>query len=245
MTHSSPIRKFLFLSIALLFFSACSLDPDPEYQLPDPIRSYFILYNYLAEPYHLEWEVEGYALSVVHEYGGTILGFVNLDSAANDITFSAFRHYSSTRIQTVTYRMEENNYYMLAIMGREDSAHILCKPMDLESPASGMIKLCMIHASMAHDSLDIYVGGGSADQRIISGITYKEASGYLEVWPDDLSDSVVVSPHGSAPGIDTVLVSMTNPGIFHQDRIYLGVIGHPDPSDTTSLNLVFYDQPQY
>lgn len=243
LTQFIPIKKILFLSLVLLFFSACSLDTDPESQLPEPIRSYFILYNFLTAPVDLEWEVEGYSLSSVHTYGGTLVGFVTLDEASQDITFVVNEPYSGEITQTGTYRMEENRFYMLTMMGTEEEPYILFEPMDLDLPASGMIKLRFIHTAGDLDSLDLYIGGSTADRRVISGITYKEVSHYVETSLNDLSDTVFVSPHSTAPGTDTVLISFTGIGIFHPDRIYLGVIGHVNHADTSPVELMFYDQP--
>lgn len=50
-----------------------------------------------------------------------------------------------------------------------------------------MIKLRFIHTTGDLDSLDLYIGGSTADRRIISGITYKEVSRYVETSLNDLS----------------------------------------------------------
>lgn len=240
--HIRAIRHIFLLSVACCMFTACSLDPDPQDQYPEPIRSYFILYNYLSTPYDLLWEVEGYTLSALHTYGGTILGYVILDSIADDITFIVKEPNRGKMLQTGNFRLEENNYHMLAVMGKDTAAQIVFDPMDLDPPASGMLKFRFIQTAPEYGPLDIYFGGLTEDQKMISGLEYREVSGYVEATLGELRDSVIVTTHNS-PVTDSILVSYTGVSAVHPDRIYLGVIGHPDPSDSVSLDLVFYDQP--
>lgn len=237
------MKKFLLSCLAIGFFHACSLDPDPGSQLPEPIRSYFLLYNYFQESYDLLWEVEGYTLSAAHTYGGSIMGFVHLDSTAGDITFTTKHPDTGEMILSGNYRLEENKFTMVAVMGNEEDPYLSFDPLNLDPPGSGMIRIRFMHTSGYLDPLDVYIGGSSEDKRVVSNLTYRQVSGYVETSLNDLLHSVVVLPHGSTPGTDSALISNTGSNVLHPDRIYLGVIGHPGYADTTTVDLVFYDQP--
>ena len=236
--------KWLILAVTLFILGhACSLDPDPGPELPEPIHSYFILYNYFPVSYDLLWEVNGYTLSVAHTYGGTILGFVNLDSMANDITFAVKNADTGGLITEGNYRMEEYQFTMFAVMGTEQDPYILSDPLDLAPPSSGMIRIRFIQTCRHLDPVDVYIGGAAEERKVLNGIAYREVSGYLETSLNDLMDSVIVTNHGSAPDTGSVAISTSGASIFHPDRVYLGVIGYPDRSDTTSATLTFFDQP--
>ncbi|HDS08502.1 MAG TPA: hypothetical protein ENO05_12850, partial [Bacteroides sp.] len=236
--------KWSILAASLFILGhACSLDPDPGPELPEPIHSYFILYNYFPVSYDLLWEVNGYTLSAAHTYGGTILGFVNLDSVANDISFAVKNAETGALITEGNYRMEEYQFTMFAVMGTEQDPYILSDPLDLTPPSSGMIRIRFIQTCSNMDPVDVYIGGAAQERKVVDGIAYREVSGYLESSLNDLMDSVIVANHGSAPDTGSVAISTSGAGIFHPDRVYLGVIGYPDRSDTTSAKLTFYDQP--
>jgi hypothetical protein len=236
-----PRIKALILPLAvLLLVSSCSLDSDgPE--LPPPIRSYFLLYNYYdASPFDLVWIIDGYMLSAVHSYGETIMGYMNLDQATQDVAFVARNPNSGATIKIDTFRVEENKYYMLAIIGKEEP-YILFDSINIAAPVKGKIKFRFIHAASELDSLDLYAGGISADHRLISGIAYGQLSGYVESSPVDLGDTLFVTPHNA--GSDTILTTFTKITYFLNDRSYLGIIAHPLPADTATLDLIFNDQP--
>lgn len=236
--------KWFFLTASLFIIGrACSLDPDPGPELPEPIHSYFILYNYFPVSYDLLWEVNGYTLSAAHIYGGTILGFVNLDSVANDISFAVKNSETGAPITEGNYRMEEYQFTMFAVMGTEQDPYILSDPLDLTPPSSGMIRIRFIQTCRNLDPVDVYIGGSAEEKKVVTGLAYREVSGYLESSLNDLMDSVIVANHGSATDTGSVAISTSGAGIFHPDRVYLGVIGYPDRSDTTSARLTFYDQP--
>ena len=240
--HIIPIKRLSLLSILLSFLTACSLD-DPGPQMPDPIRSYFILYNYYTAPFDLEWEFEGYTLSKLHTYGETIIGYVNQDSAMQEITFSIKNPNSDTLIQSGYFAVQENNYYMVTVMGREADPYVLFEPMDLNPPEFGKIKLRFVHTSADLGPVDIYIGGSTEEYRVASGLSYRGVSSYSETTLNEISDTLMVMPQNSIPGTDTVLITYNSISIFHPDRVYLGVIGHPDPSDTSTVDLIFYNQP--
>ncbi len=237
MKRSLPLLIILFSGL-----SGCLDDPDPAPPVQDPIRSYFILYNFLTEPYEIDWELDGILVEEGHSYGDAVLGFTSLDTALQEISYTISSSDGSRLLKEGFLNMEENQYYLLAFMGTENEPMLLQEPMDLIPPPYGNVRLRLMHTIPGLDALDLYIGGQSEEFRADSGISYSTVTGYLECSRERIWNSLEVTPQDISPE-DSTLFSFSQNNIFYSRRIYLGIIRYASSDSTSSLRLLFYDHP--
>lgn len=230
------LYPFLFLLILV----SCSKDPDPP--LPDPIKSYFTLYNFLMVPFEVSWEGDDASFEISHPYGDPILAFTTIDKDSADVTFSMKRSGTGTIIKREVYTLHKDKFYLIALMGTENNPYMLFDQMDLGRPEAGMIKIRIMQAAPDLDPVDLYMGGTGTEFRISSGLSYSDITDYVELSQVLARDSLIVSPQGISPS-DSTLMSYAENEVFLPEQIYLGVIAHTNSSPLSSVRLELYDHP--
>jgi hypothetical protein len=230
------------LPILLLLVSGCNKDPDPDPSLPDPIRSYMILYNFLTEPFHVSWETDGSVIQATHPYGVPVLGYVTLESNSQEVNFEVKEAGTSQVIQSDLYEMEKDQYYIVAILGNADKPYILFEPVNMDLPSPDKIRVRFLQAVPDLEPIDIYIGGYTADYRVTSGVTFTDITEYVEVTEEDAWHSLTIAPYEILPS-DSSIYTFTQNEVFEPDRVYLGVIAHLNSSPASDVQLLLYDQP--
>ncbi|MFW9852954.1 MAG: hypothetical protein ACFFDS_08425 [Candidatus Thorarchaeota archaeon] len=232
-----PAVPILILAVSL---SACLKDPDP---LPQAINTYQYYYNYLLEAYDLQWEIDGQELGT-HSYGYPAQAIIQLDTAEQEVLFRTRNPETGSTIDSLSFTLYENQAYMLAMLGTEEEAHLLCEPMDTRYPTMGMVKYRFLNAVPGLGPVDVYAGGDLPENKVISGAIFPEVTEYYESTEMDMWESVIITPANILPE-DSVLLSYTVNTMFQTGWVYLCTINHIDPDTTSSIEMQVFDQPIY
>ena len=232
-----PAVPILVLAVSL---TACLKDPDP---LPQTINTYQYYYNYLLETYDLQWEIDGQVLGS-HSYGSPAQAIIQLDTAEQEVLFRTRNPQTGSTIDSLSVSLYENQAYMLAMLGTEEDAHLLCEPMDTRYPSTGMVKYRFLHAVPSLGPVDVYTGGDMPENKVISGASFPEVTEYYESTEVDMWESIIITPANILPA-DSVLLSYTVNTIFRSGWVYLCTINHIDPDTTSSIEMQVFDQPIY
>jgi hypothetical protein len=227
------------LLLMLILLSACLKEPDP---IPETIDTYQMYYNYLLEPYGIQWEIDDEILGTGHAYGVPAEAIIKLDQAEQEILILARDSDSGLFLDSISYTMIENGAYMTAILGSEEEPHLLCEPINMRPPASGMIKFRFLHAAPAMGPVDIYIGGDLPEHKLLSGVDYTSITEYNEASEMLLWEAIIVTPANSLPA-DSTILSYTANIIFRTGWSYLCAIGHITNSTESSYQIQVDDQP--
>lgn len=243
MTNDQQMKsKVLIFLVPALLLTSCSNEPEPEPPLPDPIRSYFMLLNFLVEPYNISWEINGNTVESGQGYGIPLLGYATLSTPDQEVLFTVRESGTGNIIQSDVYQMKKDQYHIISTLGTEDHSYILFEPHETDPPESGLIRIRFMQAAPGLDPVDVYVGGKTETHKVISGLSFTDIGAFTDIREEDAWHSVLVTPHGQSP-MDTVIFSFTENEVFEPDHSYLGVIAHVDNDLSTSVQMLLYDQP--
>jgi hypothetical protein len=227
--------------IPLLLLQSCLEDPEP---IPETIDTYHFYYNYLLEPYTIQWEVDQTIIGTGHSYGIPARAIVTLSEVEQEVIVITRDSESSLLIDSLSYLMYENAAYMIAILGTEEEPHLICEPMDTRMPSTGRVKFRFLHTAKSMGPVDIYIGGDQTENLALANVEFTNVSEYLEATEDQLWTSVIVTPPNSLPADSTILQYTAN-NIFQTGRIYLCIIGHTFNSIDSPYELQVDDQPVF
>jgi len=233
-------RSVCCISTMVILLVACSKDPDPP--LPDPINSYFTLYNFLMVPYEISWTSADESVEIAHPYGIPIQAFTTMDRDSAEVSFTVKRSGTGTVIESEVFMMKKNKFYIIAIIGTENDPILLFEPMNIKRPDTEKIKIRFLQAAEDLDPVDVYIGGTGQDSRVLSGLAFADITAYIELSQVLAWDSLIISPQGIFPS-DSTLFSYTRNEVILPDNIYLGVIAHSDNSPLSSLKLELFEHP--
>ncbi len=237
------MKKYLIISfLSLLGLLSCDQEPDPD-PSPDATRSYCTLYNFLMEPVHVTWEVDDIKVEGEHIYGSVVQGGVLLEEETEEISFVVKNAASGEVIESLFIEMTENQNYQMVIFGTLENPVFLHREIDTSSPESGNVRVQFLHATESLDSLDVYLGGTTLQQRVISGIDYTELSEYTEVSEYDIRSSVIITPHDTLFNPGSELISYKYNDQIQVNNNYLTVIAPSGSSPVSPLTLWLYAQP--
>ena len=233
------IKIAIPLVIPLLLLQACQEEPDP---IPDTIDTYQSYYNYLMEPYPVQWEIDDEIIGTGHDYGIPAQAIISLDSVEQELHIQTRDSDSGLWLDSLSHTMYQNGAYMIALLGSEEEPHLMCEPMDTRPPASDMIKFRFLHAAPVLGLVDIYIGGDLPENKVLSEVDYTFVTEYAETTEKNLWEAVIVTPANTLPA-DSTILSYTANTIFRTGWIYLCTIGHSHNSIESSYQIQLYDQP--
>src|SRR5579859_795249 len=123
--------------------------------------------------------------------GKTVLTNVAYEAASNYLTISAGSRKIEVRatgtsqdVINATVNLLRNKYYTVLAVDKVASISPLLLTDDNTPPASGQIKLRLVHASPTAGAVDIYVeapGAGVTGSPTLTNVPFKAASSYLAV----------------------------------------------------------------
>jgi len=226
--------------VMVLSLTACLKDNEP---LPQTINTYHYYYNYLLEPYNLEWEIDGEFIGS-HPYGSAALAIIQLDTTPQELVFRTLNSESGTAIDSLSSLLFENRSYMLAMLGTEEEPHLMCEVMDTRYPTAGTVKYRFLHTAPGLGPVDVYAGGDLPENRIFSGVDYQEVTEYYESPEEDIWEAVLITPADMLPA-DSIILSYTVNQVFRSGWVYLCTIGHIDPDTTSDIEMQVFEQPIY
>jgi hypothetical protein len=235
------IKIVVSLVIPLLLLQACLKNPDP---IPETIDTYHFYYNYLLEPYDVQWEIDDEIIGVGHSYGITASAISSLNHVEQEVLIQTRDSQSGLFIDSLSHTMIENGAYLIAMLGTEEEPHLMCEPMDTGRPATGMLKFRFLYTSPVLGLVDIYIGGDMAENKVLSGVEYASVTEYAEATEGDMWEAIIVTPANILP-VDSTILSYTANTIFRTGWSYLCIIGHSDNSIESSYQIQVDAQPLY
>jgi len=236
------IKKiFVPLLIILVILPGCLQEPDP---IPQTINTYQFYYNYLMEPYDVQWEIDDEIIGAGYSYGDPSQSMAILDQVEQAVLIRIRDTDSGLLIDSLTRSLVENGTYMVAIMGNDEEPHLLCEQLDTRFPSNGMTKVRFMHAAATMGPVDIYIGGDLPENKVFSGESYTNVSQYLEITEEALWNAVVVTPANTLPA-DSAILSYTANTVFRTGSVYLCIIGHTTSSVESPYEITVDQQTAY
>jgi len=229
------------LLVPVLLLQSCLGDSDT---IPETIDTYHYYYNYLLESYALQWEIDETIIGSGHEYGNPAEAIVTLDETEQEVLIRSCNSENEQLIDSLSYTMFENGAYMIALLGNEEEAILICENMDTRIPSSGRVKFRFLHASKSMGPVDIYIGGDQAESLALAEVDFSHVSEYLEATEEQLWTSIILTPANSLPG-DSTILEYTSNTIFQTGGIYLCVISHISNSNDSPYQIQVDYQPVF
>lgn len=228
----------LLMSILL---SGCLKETEPILPTIDTYHKY---YNFLLEPYQVQWEIDGTIIGKEHDYGYPAAAIISLSVTPQDVLIQTRISEDGLVLDTLSYTMFEGAAYMIAILGNEEEPDLICTQIETHAPSTGKIKFRFLHTSPVLEPVDIYIGGDSIDNKVFSGLDYTSLSEYAEATEIDMWESVIITPANSLPA-DSTILSYTANTIFRTGSSYLCTIGHSSGTIESPYEMQVDEQPIY
>ncbi len=236
------MKKIVVLLMgSLLFFPGCLGDPDP---VPETIEARLVFYNNLMEPDKVVWEVDNSVSLSGQSYGLPAEGVAELEDYSQLVHIKASSLEGGIALDSLDYHLDPFRYYMISILGTEEEPHLICDTMDTAFPTLGLMKMRFLQAAENMGTIDIYVGGGTPEHRILSGIEYSRLSDYVEASQESFWHAIIITPTGILPG-DSTILSYTVNNSFIPNNTYLGIINHTEIDPESSFRMQVFNQPVY
>jgi hypothetical protein len=236
------MKKIVVLLMgSLLLFPGCLGDPDP---IPDTIEARLIFYNNLMEPDKVVWEVDNSETLSGQSYGLPAEGVAKLEDFSQLVHIKVSTLEGGIALDSFDYHLDPFRYYMISILGTEEEPYLLCDTIDTGFPTIGLMKMRFLQAAENMGTIDIYVGGGTPEHRILSEIEYSQLSDYVEASQESFWNAIIITPTGILPG-DSTILSYTVNNSFIPNNTYLGIINHTEIDPESSFRMQVFNQPVY
>jgi hypothetical protein len=106
-----------------------------------------------------------------------------------------------------------------------------------------MVKFQIFHSAPGQASIDLYMGGNSADKLVVSDLDVYNFSEHFEAQDFDARAAITVAAHSQEFSQDSVILSsIYNEGIS-SSASYLGVLAPSTFEPDSELTLWIYDLP--
>jgi len=225
----------------LILLSSCLKEPDP---IRETIDTYHKYYNFLLEPYKVQWEFDDAVIGIDHSYGYPAAAIVSLAETPQDALIKIRISEGGMLLDTLSHTFFEGGSYMIAILGTEEEPDLICEQIDTHTPSTGMVKFRFLLTSPTLGPVDIYIGGDTIENRVFSGLDYVSVSEYAEATEINMWESVIITPANSLPA-DSTILSYTANSIFRAGSSYLCTLGHSSSTIESSYEMQVDNQPLY
>ena len=235
------MKKPYILSIlfSLAIFS-CDKEPEP---VPEVIRAYCYLYQFVPGLEKVTWEVDDIVVPTNQIYASFLPGAVILESASEEILFTVKHTGTGEILKSRLFTLEEDKDYNVIISGAELDPVLLIQEIETTRPQSGKVKIQMLHAAIFQDSIDVYMGGTTPDKRVVTDMDFKELSDPFEVYDFDVRASITVSVHDETYNQDNLLLTSVYNDLIISNTNYLFVLAPSTIDPLSKLTLWLYDLP--
>ena len=235
------IRIAVSLIFSFLFFQSCLKDPEP---LPENILTNHFYYNYLMEPYPVEWAIDDEQFGTDHDYGMPATVIYSMNQSEQTVLFQVKDADNGILIDSLSYTLYGTGSYMIAILGTEEEPLLLCEALDTRPPQGGSVKVRFLHTSPVLGPVDVYIGGNLSENKTFSGVDYSDITDYMDETEFALWSEVTLTPAGILPA-DSTILSYTANSTFQSGYAYLCIIGHSNSSIESSFQIRADEHPIY
>ncbi len=236
------MKKLLLIFVLIpMVIGSCKKDPEPQ---PEEIRSFVSILSLVKQNDNITWLVDGIEVPAEQAYASRILGAVLLDTDSEEISFTAENSTTGSQIESLLLDMEKDKHYLIVLYGTADEPILEIQDIEFVQPQSGHDRFQFLHASSTVDSVDIYMGGTEAADRVVTDVDYTEFSGYFEVVDHKARTSVTVAIHDEAYDPENEILNYDYNDLIVSEASYLTVLAYAigDPADTEP-KLWLYDLP--
>jgi hypothetical protein len=232
-------RFILFISFSLIFFS-CSEDPGPE---PEVIRAYCYLYHFIPELSSVIWEAAGFEVPNVKVYAYQFAGAVILESDSEEIAFAVKHPDTHDVLATQNFQLEKDTYYNVIAYGSIEDPILHITEIETSRPQAGNIKFQVLHSATGENSIDLYMGDTTLENRVVNELDYLSLTDPFEAEFLDVRSLIIVSKHSEDYNQDSVLLTSINNGDFISDAYYLTVVAPFTYDPSSEFTLWIYPLP--
>ena len=235
------MKKLLILSIlfSTVFFS-CADEPEPE---PEVIRAYCYFYHFIPTLGSVIWEVDDSEVPDEKLYASQFLGSLQLETATEEIVFTVKHAGTKEVLISQLFQLEQDKYYTIVVHGSEDDPSLLIREIDTSEPQSEQVKFQVLHSAPLQNSIDVYVGGSTPDQRDVSDLAYLSLTDHFEVKDYDARAAIIVSAHSEEYNQDSVLISSIYNEEIASRASYFSVLAPSTYEPLSDLTLWIYILP--
>lgn len=235
------MKKLLILSLLFsLYLFSCEKETDPE---PEPIRAYCNFIHYVPELKSVIWEVDEVEVPDAKDYAEFFQGSLILDAAAENISFTVKQSGNKEVLATEIFQLEQDKFYNITVCGTTGNPFLFIREIETSRPGEGLVKFQLFHSAPGQSSIDLYMGGNTADKRVVSDLDVFNFSEPFEAQDFDARAVITVSAHSQEFYQDSVLLSSVyNEGISSRAS-YLGVLAPSTFDPESELTLWIYDLP--
>jgi len=230
------ILSFLFSLILL----SCNKEPELE---PEPIWAYCNLFHYVPELESVIWEVDEVEVPDAKDYAELFPGSIILDVATENISFTVKQSGNKEVLATEIFQLEQKKFYNITVCGTTEDPFIFIQEIETSRPVEGMVKFQAFHSAPGQSSVDLYMGGTTADKRVVSDLAVFNFSEPFEAQDFDARTAITVSAHSQEYIQDSVLVSSMYNEEISSGASYLGVLAPSTFDPESELTLWIYDLP--
>ncbi len=224
------MKNWMLLLLAVGLLMSCSNNdsepkPDPEME-----QAKLTAFNYLPVNFAIDWHVNDkeYQTNQAYAYGGGAT--VMWEQGSNNIKLEVLNTSDKSLVVSDLETFDNDEEYIAIAFGSFAEPELEVLEKDLTPPASGKVRLRFFHALDGVGAVDIYMGGETADFKLVSDLEYEDDSDYMDVDSDKVSGQVVYTPTGVMPNEQTDVLRYSGNESSEADKIYTHILA-PKISD--------------
>lgn len=230
--------------ISILFISlGCSKD-STETNPPEIVyeNATMISHNYINSDINVNWHQNSKLLfeNQTYAFGGKTE--IEWEENQNIFTIAISNNNDNTEITSEQITVTNGKSYSGFVYGTIGNETLMVSENDITRPQSGNVRVQFMHLYDNLAGVDIYVGGETANDKIVTNLTYGNKSDYYEFTKADIDTRIIVTNTGIAPNNGTNLINIENNDGHTVDKIYIDILAGINYNSTSKLS--FFETPQ-
>ncbi|WP_430815645.1 DUF4397 domain-containing protein [Carboxylicivirga sp. RSCT41] len=218
------MNRWVFLLLIGVFMMSCSTDnsePAPE---PEMEQAKLTTFNYLPVNFSIDWHANGEEYQTNQAYAFGSGSTVMWEKGNNNIKLEVLNAIDKTLVVADLESFDNNEEYIAIAFGSLAEPDLEVLEKDLTPAASGKVRLRFFHALDDVGAVDIYMGGETADFKLVSNLEYEDDSDYMDVDSDKVSGQVVYTPTGVLPNEQTDILRYSDSQSSEPNKIYTHIL---------------------